>query len=328
MTLRIETGSRLHLGFLDLHGGLGRKFASVGVAIDRPGTVVEASSSTAWSYEGPEIFRSKAEETVRRLTGTLPPLAVRVVETARAHVGFGSGTQVALAVGYLATRLLGRDGDVRSLAGLLGRGRRSGVGVEAFVAGGFIVDGGLKPGQEGPPPLLMRYGLPETWRFLLAVPGEEEGLSGPDEEKTLATMAPPSPDLAGALCRLVLMVLLPALVEADGEAFGSALTEVQRLVGSSFAAAQGGIYASPHAEKLLALMAEAGARGVGQSSWGPALFGFFDDPLLAERALETIRGRNLPGNPDLILARPLNEGARLSGTGSFRKEVRDAFSRC
>ncbi|MBL3593396.1 MAG: kinase [Synergistaceae bacterium] len=328
MTLRIETGSRLHLGFLDLHGGLGRKFASVGVAIDRPRTVIEASPSTAWSYEGPEAFRSKAEGAARRLTGTLPPLAVKVVEAARAHVGFGSGTQVALAVGSLAARLLGRDGDVRTLAGLLGRGRRSGVGVEAFAAGGFIVDGGLKPGQEGPPPLLMRCSLPETWRFLLAVPDEEEGLSGPDEEKVLATMAPPSPDLAEALCRLVLMVLLPALVEADGEAFGSALTEIQRLVGSSFAAAQGGIYASSHGEELLAFMTASGARGVGQSSWGPALFGFFDDPLLAERALETMNERGLPGSPDLILARPLNEGARISGTGPFRKEVRDAFSRC
>ena len=34
----ISAAARLHLGFLDLHGGLGRRFGSIGIAIDGPVT--------------------------------------------------------------------------------------------------------------------------------------------------------------------------------------------------------------------------------------------------------------------------------------------------
>ena len=327
LTLRIETGSRLHLGFLDLHGGLGRRFGSLGISIDRPRTIVEAGEAACWSYKVPESFRFRVEAVAKSFRGDLPPLEVRLLETARAHVGFGSGTQVALAVGRIVAELLGLDGEPRRLASLLGRGRRSGVGVEAFAAGGFILDGGLRPGQEGPPPLLLRRFPPPEWRFLLAVACDEAGLSGDAEERALERMAPPEPELASGLCRLVLMSLLPALEEEDGPAFGAALTEIQRLVGASFSAVQGGLFASPEAESLLGALSAEGALGVGQSSWGPAVFGFFDDPDRAEAAMGRMKRRLLPRGTELILASALNEGARIERIDPFREEVPDASSR-
>jgi hypothetical protein len=106
----------------------------------------------------------------------------------------------------------------------------------------------------------------------------------------MAFLPPPDPALTGRLCRLVLMVLLPALAERDAPAFGEALTEVQRLVGESFAPAQGGTYASPEGERLAREMGRLGALGVGQSSWGPAVFGFFDAPEAAERVRAALAG--------------------------------------
>ncbi|MFD0935973.1 GHMP kinase, partial [Methylobacterium trifolii] len=34
--VEVEAPARLHFGFLDLHGGLGRRFGSIGLAIDAP----------------------------------------------------------------------------------------------------------------------------------------------------------------------------------------------------------------------------------------------------------------------------------------------------
>jgi beta-ribofuranosylaminobenzene 5'-phosphate synthase len=38
--VRVVAPARLHLGFLDLHGGLGRKFGSLGVTLDEPRTAL------------------------------------------------------------------------------------------------------------------------------------------------------------------------------------------------------------------------------------------------------------------------------------------------
>ena len=68
---------------------------------------------------------------------------------------------------------------------------------------------------------------------------------------------------------LVLMTLLPALADGDLEQFGRALTEVQEVTGQWFASAQGGTFASGPSRALVRQLAEWGATGVGQSSWGP-----------------------------------------------------------
>ena len=69
------------------------------------------------------------------------------------------------------------------------------------------------------------------------------------------------------------MQLLPALVERDLASFGAALTEIQRVTGAWFAPQQGGVFAPGPSETLVRRLAEWGAAGVGQSSWGPAVYG-------------------------------------------------------
>ena len=69
------------------------------------------------------------------------------------------------------------------------------------------------------------------------------------------------------------MVVLPALVEEDLAAFGSGLTEVQRLVGEMFRPVQGERFAHPLVAELVDELLAGGAAGAGQSSWGPAVYG-------------------------------------------------------
>ena len=66
-------------------------------------------------------------------------------------------------------------------------------------------------------------------------------------------LAPFSDAEAAHLCRLVLMKALPALAECDIAGFGSAIKEMQMLIGDYFAAIQGGSrFSSPDVAAALA----------------------------------------------------------------------------
>src|SRR5580700_2524246 len=53
----ISAAARLHLGFLDLHGGLGRRFGSIGLAISGPRTKITIRAATRAQVTGPERDR-------------------------------------------------------------------------------------------------------------------------------------------------------------------------------------------------------------------------------------------------------------------------------
>ena len=115
-----------------------------------------------------------------------------------------------------------------------------------FTTADLIVDGGRK--REGEvPPLLARTDFPEDWSILIVQPPGVGGLHGFDESEAFAKLPPISRGAVDALCRLVLLEILPAVIERDLEAFGAALGELQERVGAAFAPAQGGIYATPQA---------------------------------------------------------------------------------
>jgi beta-ribofuranosylaminobenzene 5'-phosphate synthase len=108
----------------------------------------------------------------------------------------------------------------------------------------------------------------------------------------------------------VLMALLPALAEDDLNAFGLALTEIQEITGRWFAAVQGSTFAPGPSEDLVRRMREWGAAGVGQSSWGPTVYGIVrgDEPVrrLAEQVRQTL------GSGGAVYQGPFrSEGARV-----------------
>jgi beta-RFAP synthase len=175
--------------------------------------------------------------------------------------------------------------DVVELARAVARGKRSAIGTWTFAAGGFIVEGGRRPGSEEIAPLLARFAIPDGWRCVVAIPHGSRGLSGEAEAKAFERLPVPRDSEVERVSHLVLMQLLPALVEGDLPSFGDALSAVQRITGSWFAAQQGGVFASGPAERLVADMASGGAAGVGQSSWGPAVYGLIEgEPAAGELA--------------------------------------------
>jgi beta-RFAP synthase len=112
--------------------------------------------------------------------------------------------------------------------------------------------------------------------------------------------------------RLLLMKMLPALVEKDIINFGQALTEVQRLVGESFAGIQGGHFANPLSEQIINFLLERGAAGAGQSSWGPTVYGLVNGKAAAS-LLSNEAGKYLSsiGCGQSFYVQPDNHGARV-----------------
>lgn len=281
----VRAPARLHLGFLDLSGTLGRRFASLGVAIEEITLELELVRGAA-PIAGPEAERTARHlHKLRSAWGIAEPITARVRAAIPAHAGFGSGTQLGLAIGAGLARLLGREEPLEAIAELLDRGGRSAIGLGAFARGGFLVDGGRAGADRRPPPLTVRLDFPEAWRILLILDPTRTGVHGPSEAAAFAALPPVAEDPADRLCRRVLLQLLPGLVRAELAPVAEALAEIQRVMGERFASFQGGgRFASPAVAEVAAWLEAEGVRGVGQTSWGPTGWALFPDAGSAEAA--------------------------------------------
>jgi beta-RFAP synthase len=272
LEILVRAPARLHMGFLDLSGSLGRRFGSVGLALEGMGVLLHARRAEQVSAAGPQAQRAQqyAQALAARL-GLHAGAHLVVAEALPEHVGLGSGTQLGLAVGLALARLYGLELSVRDIATLHERGQRSGIGIGAFEAGGFLLDGGRGSG-DAPPPTVARVEFPAAWRVLLMFDDQAQGLHGAREVQAFRAL-PAFPDtLAAHLCRLMLMQAIPALLEQDLDTFGRSIAELQRAVGDHFAPAQGGRFSSPHVAQALNWLEAQGIACVGQSSWGPTGF--------------------------------------------------------
>jgi beta-ribofuranosylaminobenzene 5'-phosphate synthase len=289
----VEAPARLHFGVLDLRGRLGRCFGGLGAAIPCPSLLLEARPAARVTAEGPDADRA-IEFANRTLAFYGLSHGVRLVlhRVIPDHAGLGSGTQLGLAVARALAELYGLPTDPVELARATGRGKRSAIGTWAFAHGGFIVEGGRRPGSGLIAPLLARFPIPPSWRCVVVVPTSGRGLSGEAEAQAFEELPSPPDQEVERVAHLVLMQLLPALVESDLPSFGAALSAVQRITGAWFAARQGGVFAPGPTARLVSEMEGWGAAGVGQSSWGPAAYGLVEDDEaareLARRARQSL----------------------------------------
>jgi beta-ribofuranosylaminobenzene 5'-phosphate synthase len=324
--IEIKTPARLHLGLLDTNGNLGRLYGSIGVAIKYPNVILTAEPANSLEVEGPDSERVFAFATqFLSLYPNLPGVHFSLKSNIPSHIGLGSGTQLALAVGSALARLGNLDLSLEKIALVMGRGLHSGIGINAFHQGGFVLDGGHHVGRVGSmsglppsiertvPPVIFHQPVPENWFFVIIVPETNEGISGEKEVAAFRKLPGMPPTHIEKVCRLLLMKMLPALVEKDIIIFGEALTEIQRLVGESFAEIQGGRFANPLSEQLISFLLERGATGAGQSSWGPTVYGLVNGE---EAALsltnEAEKYLNRIGKGRCFSVQPDNNGAKIS----------------
>ncbi len=321
MRVRVDVGGRLHVGFQNLSLAHERLYGGVGIALDSPRVVVEAEPAEA-------VVCSDAlvERYARRSCEILGVDGARldVVESLPRHVGLGSGTQTALATLAAVGRAHGRPPRVRELAPSLNRGGRSGVGVATFESGGFVVDAGhpterftTAPPEADEwtvPAITASHDLPEAWRFVVVLPNAEAGRSGEGEDESMRSVVEHAdPSVSNSLAALLTRRLLPAVAEGRLEAFGDAIGDFGRLNGAWYADEQGGVYRPPAGRLIDELMQSPAIRGIGQSSWGPAVYGVTDATRAedARSAAEDALSAVDAGGQIRIVA-PRNEGAHTA----------------
>jgi beta-ribofuranosylaminobenzene 5'-phosphate synthase len=285
LSVTVVAPARLHMGFLDLGGSLGRKFGSIGVGINEIATRLTLVRSSRLIAEGPDAERAiAAAKKFARATGRACPAAIHIEQTIPGHAGLGSGTQMGLAVGVGLARLYGLELGARDIAPIIERGARSGIGIAVFEQGGLVVDGG-RGERTVIPPVLSRLEMPEAWRFILILDERDQGLHGAAEIEAFCALPAFPAEEAARLCHWLLMRGLPAVAEGDLENFGAVIAELQRSVGDHFAPAQGGRFTSENVRETLDYLASRGAVGIGQSSWGPTGFCLVENAGKAETLL-------------------------------------------
>ncbi len=192
---RVRAYPRIHVALLDLGDATHRKYGGAEFTISGPYTEVEARVGARRRVLGIEGFDRRCQRDVRRALERLDeacprPTAEVIVQTSvPQHVGLGSKTALILATLKAAASAKAIALSVESLQRLSARGGTSGVGVNAFFRGGFIVDGGHDP-RSGRgfrpssvarrfaiPPVICAARIPPNWRFhlILAAPPRYEG---------------------------------------------------------------------------------------------------------------------------------------------------------
>lgn len=317
-----------------------RSFGGVGLMVDRPFVQVRMRRGDAFTGRGP--LAERAVEFARRCAAAwhLDERAgceIEVVATPRAHVGLGSGTQLALVVAAGMRRLypevraipgagvnelaVGEErtfeaGEVLDLARAVGRGRRSCVGIHGFSRGGLVVESGRflpRSSADSPDfsPLVARVRLPSSWRCVVVVQRDSIGLHGAPEQEALQSLGPVPREIAAELSRIALMEIIPAAVEADFPRFSQAVRRYGALAGEPFAPASERLPHAVSTTQLLELLDELGCRGAAQSSWGPAVMACCESLDAAGILLERFESLGLLPQYEPIIAKFDSQGAVL-----------------
>ena len=326
--IEVRAPSRLHFGLL-AHGGSYRQFGGVGLMVQKPDTVVCIEEANEFTATGPSAdravrFARTFVERCRERGITEAPLggAIRIVRAPRTHAGLGSGTQLGMAVARALALMIDRDDwDAAQLSTMVGRGERSAIGAYGFFTGGLIVEAG-KIDEARLSPLVVQQPFCDDWRIVLICPRHLEGLAGESERQAFAAMATISDEATARMCRLVLMGLVPGVLEADLPTFGEALYDLQQIAGGCFRQAQGGVYADPLLADIVKFLRDRGVPGVGQSSWGPALYAFTANQRHALELADQVRDAFDLTSEEIIVTEADNHGAVTRNLHGSAQSVR------
>jgi len=312
----VRTGARLHFGPLASGVTSGRQFGGLGVMVEEPGLEVVLQHSVHDQIIASESWVKRIRSTLERVRNRLPGeqlsgLRIELPKSPYAHCGFGSGTQLALAIAAGICRVTGRSvPPAVELAGWIERGARSALGIHGFDEGGFLLEAGKLPNQPVGC-LVVRAEMPHDWRWVLVRPRSEEGISGGEEVSAFGSLPPMSSALTDALCGLAVREIVPAIKEANFELFSQGLWEYGQRVGEYFAPVQGGVFAHSQMRQLAGALRERGVVGIAQTSWGPTLAVIQPHTASATELVDWIRQDPVGGQCDVSTTGSLNHGVSI-----------------
>lgn len=305
----IKAPSRIHMSLIDMNGSYRRVDGGIGLALQEPQFILEIQktesgvtlefSDEVTDEEAIEECRIKIPEAAKAAMDYFnidSGFHFIVHQTYPPHSGFGSGTQISISAAHLITETMGIEVESRELSSIVGRGGTSGIGTYTHDLGGFILDGGHskeeKPlflpsgaSEAKPATLIARYDFPEEWKILIAIPEIEKHMEGDDEVDVFQTYCPLPKEEVEQVSHLILMNLVPFMIEKDIKNFGWSISQLQNVGFNKLEHSLDDSYLP-----TMKAIEDAGAYGVGISSFGPVLYTIFDESneFIVEKTREII----------------------------------------
>lgn len=314
----VSAPSRLELTLIDLSLGSRRVNGSVGISIDNPRFECVVSRSDGEIEVNQDFeYKQETEELCVRLKEEYGCGAVRmeVLKRIPVHRGFGSKTATLLAVGRAVATLFRKDISTPSLALLARRARTSGIGVNTFDRGGFLIDGGHPVDQFDeaekfvPTRFSTRTYVPRPifthtfpWPILVIVP-QGVIVEGQLELDHFRRICPYPRPAVHEIAYLTCFLMATAVVEDDYVGFCSAVNELQR----AYLKSRELLLQSDEVRYVQANAADHRIDAIGLSSNGPTLYALSEAPEVAEGWLRDLKARGTV--LDYWWARSPNEGA-------------------
>lgn len=329
--IRVTTPCRIHLSLIDENGYTGRVDGGIGLMLDRPNVIFEASNHAeefkieAHKYyrESIEVINEQASKIFKAFNISNKNFHFILKRYFPSHVGLGSKTQLSLAIAVAITKLKNiSDTSLKDLTRLVNRGGTSGIGWRGFEKGGFIVDAGHEFGKgkeketflpssaskEANPALtILRYPIPEHWRFVLVIPNVKKGAYGDEEISIFQSHAPIPKEEVNEVSHQILMKIVPGIINNDLECFGEGLKRIQNI---GFKKIEISLQ-HEIVKKTLTFFEEYGVKAFGMSSFGPSVIGIVESDDEANNLLKAVQ-LHLNGNrAHIYLCKPNNYGAKI-----------------
>ena len=330
-SVRITTPCRIHLSLIDENGYTGRVDGGIGLMLDRPNVVFEASNHAeefkieAHKYyrESIEVINEIASMVFKKYNISNKNFHFNLKRYFPSHVGLGSKTQLSLAIATAIMKLKNLNHlTTRDLTKLVQRGGTSGIGWKGFESGGFILDGGhdFGKGKEketflpssasnmaNPALTLSQVDIPSNWRFVLIIPNVKKGVYGDEEVRVFQTHAPIPRDEVNEVSHQILMKVIPGVIKNDLKCFGEGLKRIQSIGFKKVELNLQDIVV----KNFLTFFEEYGLKAYGMSSFGPSVIGIVESDSEAEELLKKIQKTKRNGAGHIYICKPNNNGAKI-----------------
>ncbi|MFX1366025.1 MAG: beta-ribofuranosylaminobenzene 5'-phosphate synthase [Promethearchaeota archaeon] len=330
-SLRITTPCRIHLSLIDENGYTGRVDGGIGLMLDRPNVVFEASNSAeefkieAHRYyrESIEVINEIASKVFKKYNISNKNFHFNLKRYFPSHVGLGSKTQLSLAIATAITKLKNFTHLAhKDLTKLVERGGTSGIGWKGFKTGGFILDGGhdFGIGKEketflpssastsvSPAITIFRHDIPENWRFVLVIPNIKKGAYGDEEISVFKNFTPVQRSEVNEISNQVIMKILPGIIKKDLTCFGEGLNKIQSL---GFKKIEIELQHKV-VKDLLRFFEDYGLKAYGMSSFGPSVVGIVESNSEAEILLREVQTAQKHRGGHIYICKPNNTGAKI-----------------
>lgn len=290
--LIIKVTPRIHVTLIGMDRGGFRMNGGCGFAIQEPFLELRISRSTVFRLRDWRKHPLPTNEAQRLSNviniekenlGALHNLNITISGEMPTHYGFGSDTAIRLGCMEALYILNGLPPVPEKIVRSSGRGGTSGIGINTYFTGGFIIDlgrkidltdhrpSGMTESHHKLPLLMQRLDMPE-WDIGICIPNLRN--KSEEEEKDFFQKTCPIPTVS--VCETlynVIFGLCAAIEEGDKETFCTAIKNVQKC---RWKLAERNEYGKP-LRIIEEQIYKAGARSVGMSSLGPSLYFFAEN---------------------------------------------------